>query len=138
MPDANHAALIERYFAACNTGDDTALKSVLDANVVHYFLPGHPPVKGAEALARHWRKFRDIFATKFFLNRVVSSGNDAVAEWSFEYQPADGEERVVNRGTEWYAIKDGRIAEIRAYYIESDDPCALAGFDYAGRGYQPS
>ncbi len=24
------------------------------------------------------------------------------------------------------------------YYIESDDPCALAGFDYAARGYLPA
>lgn len=134
-PDA--VQLVQRYFDACNAGDAQALTAVLDEDVVHYFLPGHPPVKGAEALARHWRKFRDIFAGRWFLNRAIASGNDAVSEWTFEYQPADGAARVVNRGTEWYVIANGRIREIRAYYIESDEPCQLAGFDYATRGYLP-
>ncbi|MBL8519411.1 MAG: nuclear transport factor 2 family protein [Betaproteobacteria bacterium] len=137
MPKHANAAVIERYFEACNAGDDAALHAVLDAGVVHYFLPGHPPVTGADALSRHWRKFRDIFAARWFLNRVIASGEDAVSEWAFEYRPAEGEARVVNRGTEWYVIRDGRIAEIRAYYIESDEPCALSGFPYAARGYLP-
>lgn len=137
MPAKNPADVIERYFAACNAGDAAALKETVSPDVVHYFLPGHPPVRGAEALANYWKRFHDIFAAKWFLNRVIASGDDATSEWSFEYQPAAGEARVVNRGTEWYVLREGRIAEVRSYYNETDDTSELAGFDYRARGYAP-
>ena len=39
--------------------------------------------------------------------------------------PKSGEKRL-NRGTEWFRLRDGSIAEVRAYHH---------GFDFAGRGY---
>jgi hypothetical protein len=44
------------------------------------------------------------------------------------------------RGAEWYRLRDGRIGEIRAYYLNRHAPYErrhfeLDGFDYAGRGY---
>jgi ketosteroid isomerase-like protein len=139
MPAPSNAAadLVARYFDACNSGDAAALKATVSEDVVHYFLPGHPPVRGSDALAKHWNRFRVIFDAKWFLNRVIAAGDDAVSEWSFEYRPAEGEARVVNRGTEWYLIRDGRIVEVRSYYNETDANSELAGFDYAGRGYAP-
>lgn len=44
----------------------------------------------------------------------------------------------MTRGAEWYVMRDGVIAEIRAHYI--DDRVAdseLADFPYAERGYLP-
>jgi hypothetical protein len=40
------------------------------------------------------------------------------------------------RGTEWYFMRNGLIAEVRAYYIydEARD-CQLTDFNYAERGY---
>jgi hypothetical protein len=43
------------------------------------------------------------------------------------------------RGSEWYVMREGRIAEIRAYLM--DDPqrdTELVGFPYAERGYLTS
>jgi hypothetical protein len=60
-PDAN-VKLVLRYFEACNTGDLDDLKSTLAPNVVHYFLSElHPPIRGADHLARYWRKFREVY-----------------------------------------------------------------------------
>jgi hypothetical protein len=40
------------------------------------------------------------------------------------------------RGTEWYVVRVGRIAEVRAYFIaDSTANAELATFPYAQRGY---
>ena len=50
--------------------------------------------------------------------------------------PKSGEERI-NRGTEWFRLRDTRIAEIRAYHHgDGKNPRGdLLGFDFAERGY---
>jgi ketosteroid isomerase-like protein len=40
------------------------------------------------------------------------------------------------RGAEWYVMRNGRIAEVRAYFIaDAHASTELAGFPYARRGY---
>jgi hypothetical protein len=40
------------------------------------------------------------------------------------------------RGSEWYIMRDGRIREVRAYFIASpESSIELATFPYAERGY---
>jgi hypothetical protein len=40
------------------------------------------------------------------------------------------------RGSEWYRMREGRIAEVRAYFGYSDkDNTELTGFPYGSRGY---
>ena len=42
----------------------------------------------------------------------------------------------MTRGTEWYVMRDGRIAEVRAYFLANPDANAeLGGFPYAERRY---
>ena len=50
--------------------------------------------------------------------------------------PKSGEERL-NRGTEWFRLRDGKIAEVRAYHHgdKKNPEGDLLGFDHAGRGY---
>ena len=50
--------------------------------------------------------------------------------------PKSGERRL-NRGTEWFRLEGGRIAEVRAYHHgDARNPRGdLLGFDFAGRGY---
>jgi hypothetical protein len=50
--------------------------------------------------------------------------------------PKSGDQRL-NRGTEWFRLVDGRIAEVRAYHHGDDKNPAgdLLGFDFGGRGY---
>ena len=40
------------------------------------------------------------------------------------------------RGSEWYVMRDGVIAEIRAYFLHDDlKDTELTGFPYPDRGY---
>ena len=50
--------------------------------------------------------------------------------------PESGERRL-DRGTEWFRIEDGRIAEVRAYHHggPKNPQGDLLGFDHRGRGH---
>ena len=50
--------------------------------------------------------------------------------------PESGE-RLLDRGTEWFEFRDGKIGEVRAYHHGSKkNPRGdLLGFDHAGRGH---
>ena len=52
----DHAALIRRYFDACNAADYQGLVDCFTPDAVHYFPPGLPeiPWRSAETIARKW------------------------------------------------------------------------------------
>jgi ketosteroid isomerase-like protein len=129
--------LIKRYYDACSTGDvDTLMHTVTD-DVVHYFLapnPGSKPVAGAEHLARYWRKAQSFVDGRWTVDAIVAEGDEAVIEWTLFWTTRGGQ-RVATRGAEWYRFRDGRIAEIRAYYQQLEQTSELDGYDYEGRGY---
>ena len=51
------------------------------------------------------------------------------------WTPQGHDGRVVTRGAEWFAFRDGRIAEIRSYYRQEPFDTELEGFAYGDRGY---
>jgi hypothetical protein len=60
-----------------------------------------------------------------------------VIEWTMTWRdPRSGEKRL-NRGTEWFRLEDGKIAEVRAYHHGNgkNPEGNLLGFDHAGRGH---
>jgi ketosteroid isomerase-like protein len=124
--------VIHAYFDGCNTGELEQLMATLAPDVVHYFLPeAFPPIKGAEALARYWRKYWLTMDPRWRVDHAIVSGDEAVSEWSCDFCPRGGTQRQMVRGTEWYVFRGGKIAEIRAYFATG----GLAGFPYAARGY---
>ena len=59
--EAKNIEVVRRYFDGCNSGDLDVLLSTLAHDVIHYFLPSRfPPIEGAEHLARHWRKYKNV------------------------------------------------------------------------------
>jgi ketosteroid isomerase-like protein len=129
--------LIKRYYDACSTGDVDALRETVTDDVAHYFLapnPGSAPVVGGEHLARYWRKVQARIDGRWTVDAAVVEGDEAVIEWTL-FWTTEGGERVATRGAEWYRLRDGRIAEIRAYYQQRERTTELDGFDYGGRGY---
>ena len=50
--------------------------------------------------------------------------------------PKSGEKRL-NRGTEWFRLRDGKIAEVRAYHHgdRANPTGGLLGFAFGERGY---
>jgi ketosteroid isomerase-like protein len=137
MTTAEKLALIERYYAACSTGDVPALTDTLTDDVTHYFLapnPGSAPVSGALHLARYWRKAQERISGRWAVDRILGEADEAVIEWTLFWTTPVGE-RVATRGAEWYRFRDDRIAEIRAYYQQPETTTELRDFDYVGRGY---
>jgi ketosteroid isomerase-like protein len=135
--ESRNVQVVRRYFDGCTCGDLDVLMSTLTPDVVHYFLPREfPPIRGAEHLARHWRKFKQLLDPVWAIDRIIAQGDDVVSEWSCIWTPKGTSRRVMMRGSEWYAMRDGLIAEIRAYLMHDDTrDTELIDFPYANRGY---
>ncbi len=60
-----------------------------------------------------------------------------VIEWTMTWRDPKSGERRLDRGTEWFLIRDGKIAEVRAYHHggKKNPQGDLLGFDHEGRGY---
>jgi len=74
---------------------------------------------------------------QWYVEHGIEQGNEAVIEWTMTWRdPKSGEKRL-DRGTEWFLMRDGKIAEIRAYHHgnKKNPQGDLLGFDHAGRGH---
>jgi ketosteroid isomerase-like protein len=58
--EARNIEVVRKYYDGCNSGDIDELMGTFPPDVTHYFLPSSfPPIHGAEALARHWKWWKD-------------------------------------------------------------------------------
>lgn len=130
--------LITRYYDGCSAGDVDAIMGTLDPDVVHWFLApnvGSSPVRGAEHLARYWRKVAGLIEARWVVDHCLAGTDEAVIEWTMFWRPGGAGERIATRGAEWFTLADGVITEIRSYYQQREQTTELDGFPYAQRGY---
>lgn len=130
-------AVVLKYFNGCNTGSLEDLLSTLDPDVIHYFLPEQfKPIRGAQHLAKYWRKFKNVLDPIWKIDHIIAQDDEVVSEWSCFWTPEGTESRLMMRGSEWYVMRSGLIAEVRAYFNYSDNcNTELTGFPYSGRSY---
>ncbi len=130
-------SVILKYFDGCNIGNLEDLLSTLDPDVTHYFLPEQlKPIQGAQHLAKYWRKFKNVLDPIWKIDHIIAQGNEVVSEWSCLWTPEGTDLRLMMRGSEWYVMHEGRIAEVRAYLAYNDKTnTELTGFSYRDRGY---
>ena len=135
--ESSNVSVVLKYFDGCNSGDLEVLLSTLDPHVVHYFLPTRfPPILGAEHLAKYWRKFKNLLNPVWRIDHIMGRDDEVVSEWSCRWTPQGTSRRVMMRGTEWYVMREGRIAEVRAYFLYDDSADAqLTDFPYEERDY---
>lgn len=135
--EARNIDTVLRYFEGCNSGDVDELLATLAPDVVHYFLPGDfKTIRGADHLANYWRKYKEVLDPTWRIDEIIGSGERVVSEWSCLWTPPQTGRPVMTRGTEWYILRDGLIAEVRAYFaadVTADSE--LPNFPYAARGY---
>ena len=138
--ETKNIEVVRKYFDGCNSGDLDVLLSTLAHDVVHYFLPSQfPPIKGADHLARYWRKFKTTLNPIWSIDHVIAQSDEVVSEWSCIWTPKETQRRLMMRGSEWYIMRDARIAEVRAYLIYDDaGDTQLTGFPYGERRYLTS
>jgi ketosteroid isomerase-like protein len=138
--EARNIEVVRRYFDGCNSGELDVLLSTLTPDVVHYFLPSRfPPIRGADHLARYWRKYKTTLSPIWAIDHIIAQNDEIVSEWSCIWTPKETQRRLMMRGSEWYVMRDARIAEVRAYLIYDDTRDAeLTGFPYGERCYLTS
>jgi SnoaL-like domain len=62
--------------------------STLDPDVVHYFLPlSFPPIRGADALARYWIKYKQALDPLWRIDHLLAHGDEVVIKWSCQFTP---------------------------------------------------
>jgi hypothetical protein len=88
------------------------------------------------AAAKYWRAYKLALNPVWSVDHLLARDDEVVSEWSCIWTPRRTDKRLMLRGSEWYVMRDGKIAEIRAYFMSADDAhCELAGFPYGERGY---
>jgi ketosteroid isomerase-like protein len=132
----SHVDHIRSYYAALNTGDAEAVAAHFTDDATHYYTRLGPH-EGAETIGQMTDLAVKSIEAQWFVENAIEEGDQAVIEWTMTWRdPKSGGKRL-DRGTEWFAFRDGLIAEVRAYHHGGPkNPSGdLLGFDHAGRGY---
>jgi ketosteroid isomerase-like protein len=128
---------IRSYYEALNSGDADAVAAHFTDDATHYYTRLGPH-EGAETIGQMTDlAVKSIEAQWFVENAIEGEGDEAVIEWTMTWRHPESGERRLDRGTEWFVFRDGRIAEVRAYHHGGPkNPSGdLLGFDHRGRGY---
>jgi len=126
---------IRSYYDALNTGDAELVASHFTDDAVHYYTRLGPHRGGEIAENAKWGV--ETIDGQWHLEHGIESGDEAVIEWTMTWRdPKSGAKRL-NRGTEWFRLRDGKICEVRAYHHgDRKNPQGdLLGFDHEGRGH---
>jgi ketosteroid isomerase-like protein len=121
---------VRGYYAVINTGDADAIAEYFTDDAVHYYTRMAPHRGRAIAERAAWAVAN--IGAEWSMYNGIDDGEQAVIEWAMAWRDPESGERRLDRGTEWFRFRDGRISEVRAYYNRSGD---LIDFDHAGRGH---
>jgi ketosteroid isomerase-like protein len=121
---------VKSYYAVINSGDVDAIADHFTDDAVHYYTR-MAPHRGREIAERAAWAVENIEA-EWAMYNGIDDGEQAVIEWSMKWRHPETKELKLDRGTEWFLFRDGKICEVRAYYNRSGD---LIEFDHAGRGH---
>src|SRR3954462_4975486 len=146
--------VVRSYYDALNTGDSDAVAGHFTDDAPHYSnrLGPHPgpqtigdpphrrraaPHPAAKTIGDHAHWAVENIDGQWHIENAIEDGEQAVIEWTMTWRDPRSGERRLDRGTEWFRFRDGRILEVRAYHHgDKKNPSGdLLGFDHAGRGY---
>ena len=127
---------IRSYYDALNTGDPERVAEHFTDDAVHYYTRMGPHA-GARTIGENTKWAVENIDGQWHIDNAIEDGEQAVIEWAMTWRHPDSGERRLDRGTEWFRFRDGRICEVRAYFHSGPKNRSgdLLGFDHAGRGY---
>jgi ketosteroid isomerase-like protein len=123
---------VRSYYESLNTADSDRVAEHFTDDAVHYYTRREPHV-GARAIADNAVMAITLLNARWKLEHAVEGEDEVVIEWSMEFDHPRSRERLLDRGAEFLAFRDGLICEVRAYYNERGGD--LMGFDHSGRGH---
>lgn len=105
-------------------------------DAVHYYTRLGPH-EGAKTIGDHTHMAVTHLDGQWYIENAVEDDEQAVIEWTMTWRSPKTGERRLDRGTEWFRFRDGKICEVRAYHHGGPkNPSGdLLGFDHEGRGY---
>jgi ketosteroid isomerase-like protein len=122
---------VRSYYDVINSGDVDKIAAHFTDDAVHYYTRMAPHRGGRDIAERAAWAVKNIDA-EWSMYNGVDDGEQAVIEWAMKWRHPETGEWKLDRGTEWFLFRDGKIREVRAYYNRSGD---LIDFDHAGRGH---
>lgn len=123
---------VRGYYAALSAGDADAVAAFFTDDAVHYYTRRDPHV-GARAIAKNAALGVEHLNAVWNLEHAVEGSNEVAIEWTMAFDHPRTGKRLLDRGAEFLAFRDGLICEVRAYYDERGGD--LRAFDHAGRGH---
>ena len=128
--------VVRAYYAALDTGDADAIAEHFTDDAVHYYTRLGPH-EGGRTIAEHAAWAYEHIEGRWILENGIDDGDQAVIEWTMTWRDPRSGDRRLDRRTEWFRFRDGKIAEVRAYHHSNATNRSgdLLGFDHAGRGY---
>jgi ketosteroid isomerase-like protein len=124
---------VRSYYESLNGGDADVVAAHFTADAVHYYTR-RDPHEGARAIAENAVLGVTHLNARWTLEHMVEGDDEVAIEWTMAFDhPRDRSRRLLDRGAEFLAFRDGLICEVRAYYDERGGD--LRGFDHAGRGH---
>jgi ketosteroid isomerase-like protein len=127
---------VRSYYEALNSGDSDRVAEHFTDDAVHYYTRLGPH-ESARTIGDHTKLAVEKLGSRWFIEDAIDDGDRVVIEWTMTWRdPRSGDSRL-DRGTEWFEFRDGKIAEVRAYHHSDTKNRSgdLVGFDHAGRGY---
>src|SRR5436190_1816003 len=127
---------VRSYYEALNTGDPDKVAAHFTDDAVHYYTRLGPH-EGARTIGEHTKWAVENLDGQWHVDHAMEDGEQACIEWAMTWRDPETGERRLDRGTEWFVFRDGRIAEVRAYFHNGKRNRSgdLIGFDHEGRGY---
>lgn len=127
---------VRGYYDALNRGDADEVASFFTDDATHYYTRLGPHV-GAAAIGAHAKLSVEHIEGQWFIENGIDDGKQAVIEWTMTWRDPESGQRRLDRGTEWFRFRGGKICEVRAYHHSNEKNRSgdLLGFDHAGRGY---
>ena len=137
MNDMTPLERVRAYYRDLNTGDVEKVARHFHPDANHFYTRLGPHRSASEIGEITEQGVKHLDAS-WHLEHGIEQDDEVVIEWTMLWRdPRHGDERRIDRGTEWFIVRDGLIAEVRAYH-HSDGKNRqgdLLGFDHAGRGH---
>ena len=116
MSDFTPLERVRAYYRDLNTGDMEKVARHFHPDANHFYTRLGPH-RSAQAIGEITEQGVKHLDASWHLEHGIEQGDEVVIEWTMLWRdPRHGNEQRIDRGTEWFIVRDGLIAEVRAYH----------------------